>query len=316
LAENVISIKGLTKKYGKLTAVADLDLEVQSGVVYGFLGPNGAGKTTVIKSILGLTTPTCGEISVFGKNLYLERNEIMRKVGAVVEAPALFADFSALENLTYLTRFSAQIPKSKILDTLDLVGLGHVGKQRVGTFSYGMKQRLGIAQALLPDNKLIFLDEPTNGLDPHGILGVRNLINRLSSEFGITIFLSSHLLSEVEQVCDYVTIIDKGIKICESKVSDLVTEREHIEIIVDQNSGFAKFAEKEKLKILKEEDMNGASQALFMIEGKEEDIPELNRKLVNNKIDIYRISKHQNTLEEIFVELTGKDTGPSVSDRF
>ncbi len=316
MAENVISIKGLTKKYGKLTAVADLDLEVQSGVVYGFLGPNGAGKTTVIKSILGLTTPTRGEITVFGKNLFLARNEIMRKVGAVVEAPALFADFSALENLTYLTRFSAQIPKLKILDTLDLVGLGHVGKQRVGTFSYGMKQRLGIAQALLPDNKLIFLDEPTNGLDPHGILGVRNLINRLSSELGITIFLSSHLLSEVEQVCDYVTIIDKGIKICESKVSDLVTEREHIEIVVDQNSGFAKFAEKEKLKILKEENMNGASQTIFMIEGKEENIPELNRKLVKNKIDIYRILKHQNTLEEIFVELTGKDSAPSVADRF
>ena len=316
MSEHVIQIKGLTKKYGKITAVSDLDLEVQSGMVYGFLGPNGAGKTTVIKSILGLTTPTCGEISVFGKNLYLERNEIMRKVGAVVEAPALFADFSALENLTYLTRFSAQIPQQKILETLDLVGLGHVGKQRVGTFSYGMKQRLGIAQALLPDNKLIFLDEPTNGLDPHGILGVRNLINRLSSELGITIFLSSHLLSEVEQVCDYVTIIDKGIKICESKVSDLVTEREHIEIIVDKKSEFAKFAEKEKLTILKEEKVNGDNHILFLLEGKEEDIPELTRKLIKNKINIFRIGKHQNTLEEIFVELTSKDSDPSVSDRF
>ena len=316
MSDNVIHIKGLTKKYGKLTAVSDLDLEVPSGFVYGFLGPNGAGKTTVIKSILGLTTPTCGEISVFGKNLYLDRKDIMRNVGAVVEAPALFADFSALENLTYLTRFSAHIPKSKILETLDLVGLGHVGKQRVGTFSYGMKQRLGIAQALLPDNKLIFLDEPTNGLDPHGILGVRNLINRLSSELGITIFLSSHMLSEVEQVCDYVAIIDKGVKICESKVVDLVTEREHIEIIVKQDSEFAKFAEKEKLKILNEEKLDEGGYALFLLEGKEEDIPALTRELVKSKIDIFRISKHQNTLEEIFVELTGKDSAPSVADRF
>ena len=316
MTNKIIQIKGLIKKYGKITAVSDLDLEVGTGLVYGFLGPNGAGKTTVIKSILGLTTPTNGEIYVFGKNLYLKRNEIMRNVGAVVEAPALFADFSALENLTYLTKFSEQIPKIKILETLDLVGLGHVRKQRVGTFSYGMKQRLGIAQALLPANKLIFLDEPTNGLDPHGILGVRNLINRLSSDFGITIFLSSHLLSEVEQVCDYVTIIDKGIKVCESKVSDLMTKREHIEIIVKYDSGFAKFAEQEKIKILRKEDINGKKHSLFMIEGKEKDIPELNKHLVKNKIDIYRISKHQNTLEDIFVELTGQNSRSSVSDRF
>lgn len=316
MTENIINIKGLTKKYGKLTAVSQLDLEVPHGVVYGFLGPNGAGKTTVIKSVLGLTTPTCGEISVFGKNLYLERNAIMRNVGAVVEAPALFTDFSALENLTFLTRFSHQIPRKKIEDTLDIVGLGHVGKQQVGTFSYGMKQRLGIAQALLPDNKLIFLDEPTNGLDPHGILGVRKLIRRLRSELGITIFLSSHLLSEVEQVCDFVSIIDKGVKICESKVSDLVTETEHIELIINKQTDFEKFAENENLIIIKEEELNDNDHVLYLLEGSEGIIPDLNRKLVKNKIDIFRIGKHQNTLEEIFVELTGKDSAPSVSDRF
>jgi ABC-type multidrug transport system ATPase subunit len=270
----------------------------------------------VIKSILGLTTPTSGEISVFGKNLYLERNKIMRNVGAVVEAPALFPDFSALENLTFLTRLSENIPKKRIMETLDVVGLGHVGKQRVGTFSYGMKQRLGIAQALLPDNKLIFLDEPTNGLDPHGILGVRKLIRRLCNELGITVFLSSHLLSEVEQVCDSVTIIDKGVKICESKVSDLVTEREHIEVIVIDIKAFVELAEKDGLNIIRQESLEGSEQYIILLEGKEEDIPELNRKLVKNKIDIFRITKHQNTLEEIFVELTGQDSAPSVSDRF
>lgn len=316
MSENVIKIKGLTKRYRKITAVKGLDLEVGKGIVYGFLGPNGAGKTTVIKSVLGLTTPTLGEIEVFGKNLYLERTEIMRNVGAVVEAPALFPDFSALENLTYLTQLSDGIPRIKIEETLETVGLGHVGKQRVGTFSYGMKQRLGIAQSLLPENKLIFLDEPTNGLDPHGILGVRKLISRLCHDMGITIFLSSHLLSEVEQVCDHVAIIDHGVKIIESKVSELMTQREHIEIIIGDKTAFAKFAAKEKLQILKEIKADEDNHTLFLIEGKEQDIPELNRKLVKSKLDIFRIGKHQNTLEDIFVELTGKDSVPSVADKF
>ena len=316
MSENIITVKNLTKMYGKIKAVSKLDLEVNVGEVYGFLGPNGAGKTTVIKSILGLTTPTSGEISVFGKNLFLERNTIMRNVGAVVEAPALFVDFSASENLTFLTNFSSPVSKKKIEETLELVGLSHVGKQRVGTFSYGMKQRLGIAQALLPNNKLIFLDEPTNGLDPHGILGVRNLINRLSSELGITIFLSSHLLSEVEQVCDSVAIIDKGIKICESKVSDLITESEHIEIILGKGNSFAEFAKKANLKICNNESVENGDNDAFVVEGKEHSIPELTRELVKSKMDIFSIRKHQNTLEEIFVKITGNDKSHTGSDRF
>lgn len=313
---NIIKIKGLTKKYRKITAVSDLDLEVPEGIVFGFLGPNGAGKTTVIKSVLGLTTPTRGEIEIFGKNLFLEHRSIMGKVGAVVEAPALFPDFSAIENLTYLTRLSENIPRKKIEETLEIVGLGHVGKQKVGTFSYGMKQRLGIAQSLLPQNQLIFLDEPTNGLDPHGILGVRRLIRRLREELGITIFLSSHLLSEVEQVCDHVAIIDKGVKIIESKVADLVSAREHIEIITADKKLFAKFAEKEKLSIIENKSAEDSGNVLFIVEGKEQDIPELSRKMVQSNLDIFKIGKHQNTLEDIFVELTGKDEVPSVADKF
>ena len=316
MSEKIITVKNLTKIYGKIKAVSQLDLEVNAGEVYGFLGPNGAGKTTVIKSILGLTTPTSGEISVFGKNLFLERNTIMKSVGAVVEAPALFADFSAFENLTFLTNLSSRVSKKKIEETLDLVGLSDVGKQRVDTFSYGMKQRLGIAQALLPDNKLIFLDEPTNGLDPHGILGVRNLINRLSSELGITIFISSHLLSEVEQVCDSVAIIDKGVKICESKVSDLITESEHIEILLGKGHTFADFAKNANLKICSNKSVNNGDHDRYIVEGKEGDIPELTRGLVASKIDIFSIRKHQNTLEEIFVKITGNDKSHTGSDRF
>jgi len=316
LSDYVIKIRGLTKRYGKITAVSDLDLNVPSGTIFGFLGPNGAGKTTVIKSILGLTTPTQGEIEVFGKNLYLEKSEILSKVGAVVEAPALFAEFSAFENLRYLTRLSGKISKKKIEETLDLVGLAYTGKQRVGTFSYGMKQRLGIAQALLPENKLIFLDEPTNGLDPHGIVGVRKLIRKLSSEFNVSVFLSSHLLSEVEQLCEHVTIIDKGVKICESKVSDLMRAQEQIEVVVAERDAFAKFADRMNVKIVMEDRVEHSPHTMFFIEGKEDDIPELTRKITEDNIDIYRITKHQNRLEDIFVELTGKDSGASGSDRF
>ena len=316
MSENVIKIRGLTKRYGKTTAVDNLDLDVPSGTIFGFLGPNGAGKTTVIKSILGLTTPTAGEIEVFGKNLYLEKSAILSSVGAVVEAPALFAEFSAYENLKYLTHLSGNISKKRIDETLDLVGLATVGKQRVGTFSYGMKQRLGIAQALLPENRLIFLDEPTNGLDPHGILGVRKLIRRLSDEFNVTVFLSSHLLSEVEQICANVAIIDKGRKICESKVSDLVKAQEQIEIMVASGEPVAKFAEKENLKIIRQEKIETSGHIIYYIEGKEDAIPGIIRKLTADKIDIYRIAKHQNKLEDIFVELTGKDSDTSGSDRF
>jgi ABC-type multidrug transport system ATPase subunit len=316
LSDNVIKIRGLTKRYGKITAVSDLDLNVPSGTIFGFLGPNGAGKTTVIKSILGLTTPTNGEIEVFGKNLYLKKSEILSSIGAVVEAPALFAEFSAFENLKYLTRLSGKISKKKIEETLEIVGLAYTGKQRVGTFSYGMKQRLGIAQALLPENKLIFLDEPTNGLDPHGILGVRNLIRKLSSEFNVSVFLSSHLLSEVEQLCEYVTIIDKGVKICESRVSDLMKAQEQIEIVVAERGDFAKFADKMNLKVIRENKIDHSAHTMFSIEGKEEDIPALTRELTEENIDIYRITKHQNRLEDIFVELTGKNSDPSGSDRF
>ena len=312
--DSIIKIKGLTKYYGKIKAVSDLDLSIPYGKVYGFLGPNGAGKTTVIKSLLGLTTPTAGEIQIFGKNLYLERNKIMKNVGAVVESPALFAEFSAFENLKFLTRFSGGVSDSKINEMLELVGLDHTGKQRVGTFSYGMKQRLGIAQALLPDNKLVFLDEPTNGLDPHGILGVRKLIRRLSEELGVTVFLSSHLLSEVEQVCDSVAIIDKGIKICESDIADLTT-REVVEIKVANFAEFAKFAERKNLEILKTVEKN-ADFSVVHIEGREKDIPELLNQLSKEKIAVFAIFSYQNKLEDIFVELTGTDSDSSGSDRF
>ena len=317
--DHVIEVRGLTKHYGKIKAVTNLDLNVKTGGVHGFLGPNGAGKTTVIKTLLGLVTPNAGRISIFGQDLFSNRSAIMRKVGAVVEAPVLFEDFTAYENLFYLSRFSdihgVKVSKTLIDETLETVGLAEASRRRVKTFSYGMKQRLGIAQTLLPKNELIFLDEPTNGLDPHGIVGVRRLIKRISSELGITVFLSSHLLSEVEQVCDYVTIIDYGVKIREAKTSDLMAERNLIELITPSSSAFDAFASERNLHVVSRDD-EGEARARFVFEGIESDIPKLTAGLVSADIPILRIGKHQNTLEEIFVELTGKNPDNSTADRF
>ena len=312
----VIEEEAICKTYGKFRALNNIDLKVKETGVFGFLCPNGAGKTTVIKILLGLIAPDSGDIKIFGKDLFLHRNEIVRQVGAIVEAPVFFEFMTAYQNLYYLARLSGKISKSKIMKTLQIVGLEDVAEKTVGTYSYGMKQRLGIAQSLLPENKLIFLDEPTNGLDPHGILGVRRLLRTLCDEYGITVFLSSHLLSEVEQICDYVNIIDRGEKICEEKISDLKNEYNSVELQVT-NSGKARFQELargKQLEILSETEEDGYCG--FSIKGEENIIPDLCRELVKAGIDIIKISKHQKTLEEIFVSLTGKNNAADASDLF
>ncbi len=310
----VITVHGLSRSYGRVKAVRDLDLEVLGGTVHGFLGPNGAGKTTVIKMLLGLIMPDKGEISVFGRNLLRRRDDIMREVGAVVEAPVFFEYLSAYENLFYLCRMSGFCDKALILDTLKRVGLEDVAQRKVSTFSYGMKQRLGIAQALLPRSRLILLDEPTNGLDPHGIVGVRELVKRLCGELGVTVFISSHLLSEIEQTCDYVTIIDKGVKICESKVSSLVSMHNRIEFKTPDHAAFKEFAAGRGIKLLREETDEGCG--IFVFEGVETDIPRLISDLSASGIRTYGIGRYVQTLEEIFIEITGKDKRDFVSDRF
>ncbi len=314
LNDFAIKVRGVRKSYGKFVALKSLDLDVKSGVVYGFLGPNGAGKTTLIKILLGLSIPDSGEVEIFGKDLFLERNSILKSIGAVVESPAFFEYMTAYENLFYLTRLSGRIGENKISEALDTVGLHDVGGKMLGAFSYGMKQRLGIANALLPENKLIFLDEPTNGLDPHGILGVRQLIKRLCADRGITFFISSHLLSEVEQVCDYVTIIDRGEKICEARVSELVDRQSRIQIKTPDSDRISVFFRENNVEVFDEKRRGDTS--VFLVKGVEEFIPELNRKLVASGINIMKIGKHKDTLEEIFVEFTGKNRTDSASDRF
>ncbi len=218
----VISVRNLTKEFQGFKAVDDLSFSVQAGEIYGFLGQNGAGKSTTIRMLLTLIRPTAGEIEMLGMNLKQHRREILRQVGAIIERPDLYKYLTAIENLRLFATLSGIRPThSQLTDQLAMVGLADRAHSKVKTYSQGMKQRLGIATALIHDPQLIILDEPTNGLDPQGIADIRNLILHLSREKAKTILVSSHLLSEMEVLADSMLIIDKGRKVIEGRARDL-----------------------------------------------------------------------------------------------
>jgi ABC-2 type transport system ATP-binding protein len=218
----IIEVSNLSKHYKDIKAVDDISFSVNQGEIYGFLGQNGAGKSTTIRMLLTLVEPTRGSIRIFGNNLLTHRKEILRQVGAIIEKPDLYKYLTALENLSIFAKLSGIRPtRDQLLRQLEMVGLEERANSKIRTYSQGMKQRLGIAVALIHDPKLIILDEPTSGLDPQGIADMRNLILRLSKEHGKTIFVSSHLLSEIEVVADRMLILDKGKKIVEGAVSEL-----------------------------------------------------------------------------------------------
>src|SRR5229473_3612381 len=216
----VLRTRDLSKQYGKRLAVNNLNLEVQRGEIYGFLGPNGAGKTTTIRMALGLIAPTAGSVEILGHDISTHRASILPRVGALVETPALYLYMSGRDNLRAVASVLGGVPKARIDAVLELVGLGIRQKDRVRTYSLGMKQRLGVAMALLQDPDVLILDEPANGLDPAGIVEMRDLMHRLSSE-GKTIFISSHLLTEVQQICTRAAIIHLGKLVKESTIEEL-----------------------------------------------------------------------------------------------
>ena len=219
----VISVNHLSKKFNNLIAVDDLSFTVNEGDVYGFLGQNGAGKSTTIRMLLSLIKPTSGEINIFEKNLFAHRSEILRQTGAVIEKPDLYKYLTAYQNLSIFAKMSGiKVTRQLIMKQLEMVGLAERAHSKVKTFSQGMKQRLGIAVALIHNPRLIILDEPTNGLDPQGIADMRNLILRLSREMGKTIVVSSHLLSEIEIIANRILIINKGKKVVEGNAAELL----------------------------------------------------------------------------------------------
>jgi ABC-type multidrug transport system ATPase subunit len=299
---SIIEVRELTKSFNEITAVDNLTFTVKEKEVYGFLGENGAGKSTTIRMLLSLIRPTRGEIRIFGLDLSTHRKEILQRTGAIIEKPDLYKYLTAIENLNLFAVMSGlRLDRKQLMDKLEKVGLGERADSKIKTYSQGMKQRLGIAVALVHDPDLIILDEPMNGLDPQGIADIRNLINHLSKDLGRTVFISSHLLSEMEQVADSLLIIHKGKKIAEGNIQELLSpEQSRIEIETTSASEFVQKLNQTNWgsKIIS---VNGKK---IIMQLKKDDVPLLIQKLSEMKIDIYSVHK-KNSLEDYFLSITG-----------
>jgi ABC-2 type transport system ATP-binding protein len=226
----VLATHDLTKVFGKTLAVDRLSIKVRRGDVFGFLGPNGAGKTTTIRMMVGLIYPTSGYVDVLDHQVPRDKTEALRHIGGFVEVPAFYANMSARRNLRLMGSLNGEVEERRIAEVLDIVGLRERADSKVGDYSHGMKQRLGIANALINEPELVILDEPTSGLDPQGMKDVRELVRELGS-LGTTVFLSSHLLHEVEQVCNRAVIINKGRVVIEGPVSELHPEHSSVKVL-------------------------------------------------------------------------------------
>ncbi len=297
----LLEVTHLTKSFGSFTAVDDLSFSVKEGEVYGFLGQNGAGKSTTIRMILSLIRPTGGSINIFGMSIEKEREKILHQVGAVVEKPDLYRYMTGYENLNVFAKLSnKKIARAELMKCLELVGLDKRAKDPVRVYSQGMKQRLGIAVALVHNPSLIILDEPTNGLDPQGIADVRNLILMLSKEQGKTLLVSSHLLSEMEQVADSMVIINKGKKLVEGKVNALLNpDKVQLEIITDNNM----LAKQLIANSAWSKGLRNAPDQKILVDTSADAVPILSRYLVEHNIGIFSL-RSMNSLEAYFLSLT------------
>lgn len=294
-AKPAIDTRGLTKRYGnRLVAVHELSLKVQQGEIYGFLGPNGAGKTTTLRMLTGLIRPTSGTASVLGERPGSPAS--LARLGAMIEAPAFYPYLSGRDNLLVLARY-AGVAESRIIPALESVQLAGRASDPFSTYSLGMKQRLGVAAALLKDPDLLILDEPTNGLDPAGMADMRELIRRLGRE-GRTVLLSSHLMNEVEQICDRVGVISKGRLVAEGTIDEL---RGH-----DRLRLRAQPLEKARQLIEGMEGIGGIEAAgnALQITADAGAIPAINRALVQGGVDVFELAQDRSSLEEVFLELT------------
>ncbi len=300
-SDKVIEVRGLTKKFGSLTAVDNLDLNVYRGDVFGFLGPNGAGKSTTIRMLLSLIKPTSGTMNIFGKSIIKDRKEIFSKVGAIVEKPDFYLYLSAYKNLEILGKLSGtDVSKKKIMSMLELVGLDKRYKSKVKTYSHGMKQRLGIAQALLHDPELIILDEPTTGLDPQGMKEIRDLIIYLSREKGKTVFLSSHILHEVELISTRMIIINKGSTQVEGTVEELLkTDKVKVTFEIDKIEDALRLVNESSWQ----HSFKSTSKSEMNFELTKNEITELNKYLIEKGFAVSAIVPVR-SLEDFFLKIT------------
>jgi len=298
--DKIIEVSHLAKHFGSFEAVKDVNFTVYKADVFGFLGPNGAGKSTTIRCLLSLIKPTSGHVELFGKPLSTHRSEILRRTGSIIEKPDFYKYLSAYKNLEIFSRISGN-PSSKkeILDMIDFVGLNGREKDKVGGFSHGMKQRLGIAQTLLHNPDLIVLDEPTTGLDPQGIIDIRNLILRLKTEHQKTIILSSHNLSEIELIANRMVIINKGQSIIEGEVAALLNENE---LVVAFGLNNVQSAINIITSSFPSIQINEHTESTLLLGLQQHQIAPLNKRMVESGIEVYSIESKRK-LEDYFIKM-------------
>src|SRR5436309_12117801 len=302
--EVVLRTRNLSKHYGKRLAVDNLNLEVKRGEIFGFLGPNGAGKTTTIRMALGLIAPSSGNVEILGHDIATHRAHILPRVGALVETPALYLYMSGRNNLRAVGSVLGGVPDERIDAVLELVGLRARQKDRVRTYSLGMKQRLGVAIALLQDPDILILDEPANGLDPAGIVEMRDLMHRLAAE-GKTVFISSHMLSEVQQICTRVAIINLGRLISESSIEELISGRGEFTVKLERANEALALLQTQPWGSSSRLDSSGALVTLAP-EGRGRN---LNLFLVNAGFAPDMLTQTTQDLEQVFLSLTNSGTG-------
>lgn len=305
MEQAVLELKNVTKKYGQRLAVNDISLTVNAGEIYGFIGPNGAGKTTMIRLIVGLAGITSGEIKICGHSVKKDFENAIRNVGGIIENPELYGYLTGMQNLELFAGLYKGITKDQIYKVIALVGLQNRIHDRVKKYSLGMRQRLGIAQSLLHNPKILILDEPTNGLDPAGIREIRDLLKTLAHEKGVAVFISSHILSEMQLLCDRAAIIDKGkfVKVLElTKTNEIKIKLKQIFAIKTDNN-------KEAEKILNKSfnDIKAVinkKDNIINIEANEDYIPKIIETLVKENIGIYMVKPIKQNLESMFLDAT------------
>jgi ABC-2 type transport system ATP-binding protein len=301
----ILGTVGLTKRFGRIEAVKDLNLELRRGEVFGFLGPNGAGKSTTVGMILGLITPTAGSIELFGEKFEGHQWSALRRVGAIIEEPAFYPYLSGRDNLEALARAIGGIKKTKIDEVLERVNLLERGGDKYSHYSLGMKQRLGIASTLLRDPELIILDEPTSGLDPAGTKEVRDLIPQLAHE-NHAVFLCSHLLHEVELVCDRIAIIKQGVMIANAPMRELLNKGQLLQVKVDEEVRAQAVTILTGLNwITSVEAENGC----LIIDAPKDSASRVNRVLAEHDIFVSELVTRNVSLESVFLQLTDGESG-------
>lgn len=294
----VIRTEGLSFSFGNQAVVKSISLEVPEGSIYGFLGPNGAGKTTTIKMLLNLLNPTAGSIRIFDKDIQSNRVAILKQIGSLVEQPAIYRHLTGRENLLNRAML-LQVSEQRVNEMLSLVQLTAAADKKAGNYSLGMKQRLGIALALLNDPKLLILDEPTNGLDPNGIIEIRELMMRIVKE-GKTVFVSSHLLSEVEKMATHVGIINHGKIMFQGTITDLQNiNQPQIYIETSNSVDAANLLKRHHVAIAEVED-----DYLLVPFSSKQQIGDINNLLIQNGITVFGINKQHKDLEKLFLDIT------------